>query len=68
MRRQRESAAAMVACFGLMAVLALVVLLTQPRFLPCQEDEVIMGTGDFHGPQRGWDDYRCIPADDLSTL
>ena len=48
-------------------VLALVIRLADSTFrdMPtCQEDEVIIGAGDFNG--RRWEDYRCIPLDDLT--
>lgn len=32
--------------------------------LACQEDEVIVGYGDFHSTGY-WDEYGCIPLDDM---
>ena len=31
----------------------------------CQEDEVVVGYGDFRGPVKGWERYGCSPLDDL---
>ena len=31
--------------------------------ISCQEDEIIIGTGDYDGDL--WEEYHCLPADDL---
>lgn len=52
--------------FVTLVFLAILVALTavQPRTIPqCEEDEVVVGFGDFeHGY---WDAYECVPMDDL---
>jgi len=42
--------------------------LTEQTVLKCQEDEIILGVGDYHGESNLWDEYTCIPLDDLVEI
>ena len=38
-------------------------VVTLPYNMQCEEDELILGTGDFDGVS--WDEYNCVVIDDL---
>ena len=56
---------AMVFIFATIALLGIVssVLAPAPQIPLCQEDEIIVGTGDFDGTY--WEEYQCVAADDF---
>ena len=38
--------------------------IARPTIPPCEEDEVVWGSGDFHADHY-WDRYSCIPVDEI---
>jgi len=54
----------MVCIFATIALLGIVssVLAPVPTIPLCQEDEIIIGIGDFDGTY--WEEYQCIAGDD----